>query len=76
MMKDLTKGSPIKLIITFALPLLLGNIFQQAYSLTDTIIIGQQLGTDSLAAVGSTQAVVQLMFNITGGAVAASPARC
>ena len=68
-MKDLTKGSPIKLIITFALPLLLGNIFQQAYSLTDTIIIGQQLGTNSLAAVGSTQSVVQLLFNITGGAV-------
>ncbi|MDE6031835.1 MAG: MATE family efflux transporter [Oscillospiraceae bacterium] len=68
-MKDLTKGSPIRLIITFALPLLLGNIFQQAYSLTDTIIIGQQLGTNSLAAVGSTQSAVQLMFNIINGSV-------
>ncbi len=68
-MKDLTKGSPIRLIIMFALPLLLGNIFQQAYSLTDTIIIGQQLGTSSLAAVGSTQSVVQLMFNIVNGSV-------
>lgn len=68
-MKDLTKGSPIKLIIAFALPLFLGNIFQQAYSLADTVIIGQQLGTNSLAAVGSTQSVVQLMFNIIGGAV-------
>lgn len=68
-MKDLTKGSPIRLIVTFALPLLLGNIFQQAYSLTDTIIIGQQLGTNSLAAVGSTQSAVQLMFNIINGSV-------
>ena len=68
-MKDMTNGSPIKLIITFALPILLGSIFQQAYSLTDTIIIGQFLGKNSLAAVGSTTAVVSLMFNIINGLV-------
>ena len=68
-MKDLTKGSPIRLIISFALPILLGSIFQQAYNLTDTIIIGQKLGTGSLAAVGSTTAVVSLMFNIINGLV-------
>lgn len=68
-MKDLTKGSPIKLIIMFALPILFGSIFQQAYSLTDTIIIGQQLGKSSLAAVGSTASVVSLMFNIVNGLV-------
>ncbi|MGN1422628.1 MAG: MATE family efflux transporter [Oscillospiraceae bacterium] len=68
-MKDLTNGSPIKLIITFALPILLGSIFQQAYNLTDTIIIGQHLGKNSLAAVGSTTAVVSLMFNIINGLV-------
>lgn len=68
-MKDLTKGSPMRLIIMFALPILLGSLFQQAYSLTDTIIIGQQLGKSSLAAVGSTTSVVSLMFNIINGMV-------
>lgn len=68
-MKDMTNGSPLKLIVTFALPILLGSIFQQAYSLTDTIIIGQHLGKNSLAAVGSTTAVVSLMFNIINGLV-------
>ena len=42
-MKELTSGKPIKLIIGFALPVLLGLAFQQAYTLTDTIIIGRQL---------------------------------
>ncbi|MBP1543252.1 MAG: MATE family efflux transporter [Oscillospiraceae bacterium] len=68
-MKDLTKGSPIRLILLFALPILLGSVFQQAYSFTDTIIIGQQLGKDSIAAVGSTASVVSLMFNIINGMV-------
>ena len=68
-MKELTSGKPVKLIIGFALPVLLGLVFQQAYTLTDTIIIGRQLGQDSLAAVGSTSAVVSLMFNIINGLV-------
>lgn len=66
-MKDLTEGNPLKLIVFFALPILLGSLFQQAYSLTDTIIIGQHLGKSSLAAVGSTSYVVSLMFNLTNG---------
>lgn len=68
-MKDLTKGRPLKLILLFALPILFGSIFQQAYSFTDTIIIGQQLGKTSIAAVGSTASVVSLMFNIINGMV-------
>ncbi len=68
-MKELTSGKPAKLIIGFALPVLLGLAFQQAYTLTDTIIIGRQLGENSLAAVGSTSAVVSLMFNIINGLV-------
>ncbi len=68
-MKDLTKGNPFKLILMFALPILFGSIFQQAYNLTDTIIIGQQLGKSSLAAVGSTTAVVSLMFSTINGLV-------
>lgn len=68
-MKDLTKGNPLKLILLFALPILFGSIFQQAYSFTDTIIIGQELGKSSIAAVGSTASVVSLMFNIINGMV-------
>lgn len=68
-MKELTTGKPLKLIIGFALPVLLGLVFQQAYTLADTIIIGRQLGQTSLAAVGSTSAVVSLMFNIINGLV-------
>lgn len=68
-MKDLTKGSPMRLIILFAMPILLGSVFQQAYSFTDTIIIGQQLGKNSIAAVGSTASVVSLMFSTVNGLV-------
>ncbi len=68
-MKDLTRGKPIKLIAGFALPILLGNLFQQAYNLADLIIIGQNLGNDSIAAVGSVTPLVTLMFNIIIGLV-------
>lgn len=52
--KDLTQGSPMKLILNFGLPLLFGLIFQQFYNMVDSIIVGQKLGTNALAAVGST----------------------
>ncbi len=68
-MKDLTNGKPFKLIIGFALPILLGNLFQQVYSLTDTVIIGKQLGNSAIAAVGSTASVVSLMFSLINGLV-------
>lgn len=68
-MKDLTNGKPLKLIASFALPILLGNLFQQVYSLTDTIIIGKTLGNEAIAAVGSTASVVSLMFSIINGLV-------
>lgn len=55
--KDLTNGSPVKLILGFALPLLLGMLFQQFYSMVDTIIVGKFLGVDALASVGSTSAI-------------------
>lgn len=55
--KSLTSGSPTKLIIGFALPLLVGMLFQQFYSLVDTIIVGKTLGVDALAAVGSTGSI-------------------
>ncbi|MBP3459091.1 MAG: MATE family efflux transporter [Lachnospiraceae bacterium] len=57
MTKDLTKGSPMKLILGFGVPLLFGLLFQQFYNMVDTIIVGRMLGVDALAAVGATGSV-------------------
>ena len=54
MTKDMTSGNPAKLIMIFSIPLLIGNIFQQFYSMVDTVIVGRYLGVDALAAVGNT----------------------
>ena len=59
----MTVGSPVKLIIRFMIPMLLGNIFQQFYNIVDSIVAGQFLGVDALAAIGSTGS---LMFFVTG----------
>ncbi len=53
-MKDMTQGKPLKLIIGFAVPMLIGNIFQQVYNVADTVIVGRFLGESTLAGVGST----------------------
>jgi putative MATE family efflux protein len=53
-MKDLTEGKEGKLILSFALPMLYGNIFQQMYNIVDSIIIGRYLGNEALAAVGAS----------------------
>ncbi|MCM1102434.1 MAG: MATE family efflux transporter [Clostridium sp.] len=55
--RDMTQGNPVKLILAFALPMLLGLLFQQFYSMVDTIIVGKWLGVDALAAVGSTGSI-------------------
>lgn len=55
--KDMTCGSPLKLILGFAIPMMLGLIFQQVYSLVDTIIVGHFLGVSALAAVGATGSI-------------------
>ena len=55
--KDMTQGSPMKLIVAFFIPLMLGMLFQQFYSMMDTIIVGKFLGVRSLAAVGSTGSI-------------------
>lgn len=65
--KDMTMGSPLKLILTFAFPLLLGNLFQQAYNMADAAIVGQTLGSDCLAAVGSTSSVQFLVLGFCIG---------
>jgi len=54
MAMNMTEGKPYSVILKFAIPMLLGNIFQQAYNLVDTIIVGKFVGPDALAAVGTT----------------------
>ena len=56
-MKDMTKGSPMKLILGFLVPMLFGLLFQQFYSMMDTIIVGKYLGVQALASVGSTGSI-------------------
>lgn len=60
---DMTVGNPAGLIIRFTIPMCLGNIFQQFYNIADSIIAGQFIGVDALAAIGSTGS---LMFFVTG----------
>ena len=55
--KKMTDGSPMKLILGFSIPMLAGLLFQQMYNLVDTIIVGQTLGDNALAAVGSTGSI-------------------
>ena len=67
MVKDMTKGSPMKLILGFSIPLLFGFLFQQFYNLVDTVIVGRFLGTDNLAAVGATGSVNFLIIGFCMG---------
>lgn len=67
MTKDLTQGKPFGLILGFAVPMLVGMLFQQLYSMVDTIIVGRYLGKDALAAVGSTGSVNFLILGFAMG---------
>lgn len=67
MEKDMTQGNPMRLILGFAVPLLFGLIFQQFYSMVDTIIVGKYLGVDALAAVGATGSVNFLIIGFCMG---------
>lgn len=68
-MKNLTQGKPIKVILLFAIPLYIGQLFQLGYSLIDTRIIGSTLGENSLAAVGSTTSLSDLLIEFINGVV-------
>ena len=57
MTKEMTSGKPYKLILSFAIPLILGNVFQQLYNMVDTVIVGKFVGVNALAGVGSTGAI-------------------
>lgn len=67
MQKDMTQGNPMKLILGFSIPLLFGLLFQQFYSMVDTIIVGHYLGVDALAAVGATGSVNFLIIGFCMG---------
>ncbi|MCZ1229827.1 MATE family efflux transporter, partial [Enterococcus faecium] len=69
-MRDLTKGSPAKLILMFTVPLLIGNVFQQFYNMIDMIIVGQTLGKNALAAVGATGSLTFLIIGFAQGLTA------
>ena len=67
MINDMTKGDPLKLIIGFSVPLLIGNIFQQLYNIADIVIVGRTLGMNALAAVGAISPIFFfLMFVVVG----------
>lgn len=64
---DMTQGKPMKLLVSFMIPILAGNIFQQFYNVVDSVIVGQFLGQDALAAVGSTGSIVFLVWGLVTG---------
>lgn len=66
-MQDMTEGKPIRLIVSFAIPMLIGNIFQQIYNVVDTMVVGRYLGEDALAGVGSTGTLTGLLFALVFG---------
>jgi len=66
-MKDLTVGKESKLILQFATPMLLGNVFQQMYNIVDSIIIGNFIGKEALAAVGASFPIIFVLISLVIG---------
>ena len=64
MYRDLTKGSIIRGLLLFALPMIAGNLLQQLYNIADTLIVGQALGRNALAAVGSAYTLMTFLTSI------------
>ena len=79
MIKDMTEGNSLKLILWFSLPILIGNIFQQFYHLADIFIVGRLLGENALAAVGASAPIyfmfLIIAFSFTGGLTAVTAQR-
>ncbi len=65
---DMTKGSPVKLLIQFSIPILIGNLFQQVYTLADRIIVGRFVGDKAFSAIGATNALSMLFMSMCMGA--------
>lgn len=64
---NMTEGSPVRHIITFAIPMMIGNIFQQLYNLVDSVVVGRIVGANALAAIGATSSVTFLFFALCNG---------
>lgn len=67
MLLNMTEGKPLKLIIPFMIPLLIGNVFQQLYNIADIIIVGRTIGVEALAAVGAVSPLFMLVMILTIG---------
>lgn len=65
--RDMTSGSPLRLIVAFSLPLMAGNVFQQFYTVVDTMVVGKALGVDALAALGATDWVYWMILGMIQG---------
>lgn len=65
--KNMTEGNPLSLIFTFALPLMIGNVFQQLYTVIDTMVVGKALGVSALAALGAADWMNWMMLGIVQG---------
>ena len=64
--KDMTKGTPYKLLLKFAVPLFIGNVFQQFYNLVDSIVVGNYVSSNALGAIGTTNSLVFFFFSLMG----------
>ena len=64
---NMTAGNPTRLLLGFAIPMLIGNLFQQVYNLADSIIVGKGVGANALAAVGATNSISFLFFALCNG---------
>ena len=65
--KNMTSGKPESLILSFAFPLMIGNVFQQLYTVVDTMVVGKALGVNALAALGAAEWMNWLMLGIIQG---------
>ncbi len=66
-MMNMTEGNPVRLLLVFSVPMLIGNIFQQLYNLADSVIVGQIIGADALAAIGATGSITFFFFALCNG---------
>ena len=64
---NMTEGNPVQLILIFAVPMLIGNVFQQLYNLVDSVIVGKFVGAEALASIGATNAVTFMFFALCNG---------
>ena len=65
--KDMTKGNPTGLLLTFMLPMVVGNVFQQLYNMVDTVVVGNFVGSNALGAVGACGSISWLFFSLSSG---------